>query len=77
MVFQYIEPLYFLIAFGIGIFISYILAPEPQIVIQYPTPENAGKIIYQDDAGVCYKYRKVDVQCPKDKSKVKKLPLQN
>ena len=77
MVLQYMEPIYFIIAFSIGIFISYIFAPEPQIVIQYPTPENAGKIIYQDDAGVCYKYRKVDVQCPKDKTKVKKLPIQN
>lgn len=77
MVFQYIDPFYFIVAFSIGVFISYVLAPPPQIVIQYPTPENAGKITYQDDAGVCYKYRKVNVQCPSDPSKVKPLNIQN
>ncbi len=80
MVFQILEnidPFYFIVAFSIGVFISYVLAPPPQIVIQYPTPENAGKITYQDDAGVCYKYRKVNVQCPTDKTKLKKLTLQH
>ena len=77
MLFQYIDTFYFIVAFSIGVFISYVLAPPPQIVIQYPTPENAGKITYQDDAGVCYKYRSVNVQCPTDSSKVKKLNIQN
>jgi hypothetical protein len=74
---EYIDTFYFVLAFGIGIFLSYIFAPEPQIIIQYPTPDNAGKITYQDDAGVCYKYRAVSAQCPADKSKIKDLKLQN
>jgi hypothetical protein len=76
---EYIDTFYFVLAFGIGIFLSYIFAPEPRIIVQYPTPDNAGKITYQDDAGVCYKYRAVSTstQCPSDKSKVKDLKLQN
>jgi hypothetical protein len=74
--FEYIDTFYFVIAFAIGIFISYLFAPNPVIVIQYPTPENAGKITYQDDAGVCYKYKAVNTQCPADKSKIKELNIQ-
>jgi len=77
MFFEYVNTLYFIISFGVGIFLSYIFAPEPKIVIQYPTPENVGKITYQDDAGVCYRYRSVATQCPADKSKIKDLTLQN
>ena len=76
MVFQYIDTFYFLVSFGIGVFLSYLWAPEPQIVIQYPTPENAGKITYQDDAGVCYRYKAVETSCPADKEKIKNLNIQ-
>lgn len=77
MIFDKIDPFYFIISFGIGIFLSYIFVPEPKIVIQYPTPENAGKITYMDDAGVCYKYKAVKVNCPSDKNKLKKIEIQN
>lgn len=77
MFLEYIDTFYFILAFGIGIFLSYIFAPEPHVIIQYPTPENAGKITYQDDAGVCYRYKAVPTQCPKDQSKVKELKIQN
>jgi len=73
---DYIDTFYFVLAFGIGIFLSYIFAPAPKVVIQYPTPDNAGKITYQDDAGICYKYKTVAMQCPTDKSKLKELPIQ-
>ncbi len=73
---KYINPFYFLIAFFIGMFFTYISTPPPDIVIKYPTPDNAGKIIYRDTADVCYKYRAQKVDCPKDKSKIKKFDLQ-
>jgi len=53
-----IIPLYVFLGLFIGILISYILSPEPEIIIQHPTPENAGKILYLDDQGVCYRYQK-------------------
>ena len=39
----------FIISFCIGILLVYLLTPIPKIIIRYPTPENAGKIIYKDD----------------------------
>lgn len=63
MIFNFIEFRYFIIAFAIGMLFVYTLSPTPDIIIRYPTPENAGKIIYKDDAGVCYKYRAEEVPC--------------
>lgn len=73
---QYIDPFYFFIALFIGLFFAYISTPIPDIVIKYPTPENAGKIIYRDSGDVCYKYRAEEVECPSDKSKVKRIGIQ-
>jgi hypothetical protein len=76
MVFQYIEPFYFILSFSLGVFLSYIFTPKPQIIIKYPTPQNAGKITYMDDGGVCYRYEAIEVNCPTDKTKIKQIPLQ-
>lgn len=65
-----------MIAFAFGVFISYIFTPTPKVVIRYPTPQNAGKVTYVDDAGVCYRYKAVEVGCPKDKDNVRQMPLQ-
>jgi hypothetical protein len=50
--------------------------PPSKNVIIYPTPYNAGKIVYKDDAGVCYKYDIKEVKCPVDKSKISEVFLQ-
>ena len=76
MVFQHIDPFYFIVAFAFGIFLSYIFTPKPQIVIKYPTPQNAGTITYVDDGGVCYRYEALEINCPKDKTLIKTLPIQ-
>lgn len=75
-VLDYIDPFAFLVSLGIGIFVTYVIRREPRIIIKYPTPENAGKITYVDDAGVCYRYKATEVECPKDKGKVKKIKIQ-
>jgi hypothetical protein len=72
-----LDPWYFLIAFCIGMFVAYISTPSPEVIIKFPTPDNAGKIIYKDSANVCYKYKASKVSCPKDKSKIKEIPLQH
>jgi len=74
---EYFEPLYFFIALFIGLFYTYLTTPMPEIIIKYPTPDNAGKIVYRDRADVCYKYDAKEVACPTDKSKIKKLDLQH
>ena len=33
----------------------------------YPTPQNAGKVVYRDNAENCYKYEAKQVKCPKNK----------
>ena len=68
---DYINPLSFFIAFAIGIFFNYIFSPPKKIIIQWPTPENAGKIIYQGSNDSCYKYKANEIKCPNDETKIK------
>ena len=75
-----INPYYFLISFAIGMFFVYISTPPPDVIIQYPTPENAGKIIYKDNGNNnddCYVYDAKKVSCPIDESKIEKIPFQS
>ena len=71
--FNYVNPLVFAISFIVGLIYVYLTTVEQKTVVQYPTPYNAGKITYIDDAGVCYKYRIKKVDCPLDSSKIKTL----
>ncbi len=75
--FQYINPFYFFMALFVGLFITYISTPTPDIIFKYPTPENAGKIIYKDNASVCYRYKSQEVACPEDKSKIMEFEPQH
>lgn len=74
-IFDYIDPWIFMLSFGVGVLIVYVMRKEPRVVIKYPTPENAGKVTYVDDVGVCYKYQAHEVPCPEDKSKIKTVEL--
>lgn len=57
----------FLISFAIGITYVYFVVPPPKLVFKYPTPYNAGKVIYESQEGdSCYKYNVQEVQCTKD-----------
>jgi hypothetical protein len=77
IILDYIEPLYFFCALFIGILFAYILSPKPEIILKYPTPDNAGKIVYKDTAGVCYIYKTKEMECPSDKSKLKYIETQH
>ena len=61
---------YTLVAFYIGLFIVYVSYQVPDVLIQYPTLENAGKIIYENNDKSCYKYKKLEVTCPLDNSTI-------
>jgi hypothetical protein len=76
IIFECIDPLIFLIALCIGLFYTYITMPKPEIVYKYPTPFNAGKLVYVDKNNTCYKYRIDRVECPLDASKIKKYSYQ-
>jgi len=51
-----IDPLIFIISFGIGLFIMYISTPKPKIIYKTPNMSNVNSQIYQNDKGMCYKY---------------------
>jgi hypothetical protein len=53
----------FIIAFAIGILFVYLSAPKQKIIIKYPTPYNAEKIVYRNENDICYKYKIEEVNC--------------
>ena len=63
---DYFEPKYFFISFFIGMFLVYISVPTPEVIIRYPTPFNAGKVVYKDNADMCYVYDSKEVGCTAD-----------
>ena len=65
MILKYINPYIFLISFFIGMFIVYITIPIPEIIYQFPRPDN-NNLVYKDDSGMCYKMIGQQVKCPKD-----------
>jgi hypothetical protein len=76
---DYINPLAFFIALAIGLFFTYIYSPPKKIIIKWPTPENAGKVIYRDtdNTDSCYKYKANEIPCPDDKSMIKTTSIQH
>lgn len=54
---------YFIVSFSIGLFFCYITQPQPEIVIKFPSPNNAGKVTYKDKDGQCYVYKADKVSC--------------
>tara|TARA_Y100000389_G_C17232644_1_gene398954 strand:+ start:312 stop:584 length:273 start_codon:yes stop_codon:yes gene_type:complete len=72
---KFFDPLTFIISLFLGIFIVYSITPPPKVLVKYPTPENSGRVIYKDEAHNCFKVISSEVNCPKDKSKIKSIPL--
>ena len=70
------DPFYFLVGLFIGLLYTYLQKTTQQVVYKYPTPDNAGQIVYKDKAGVCYKYRADKVDCPSDIADATKQPIQ-
>ena len=76
MIQEYFDVFWFIIAFGIGMFLAYISTPMPEIIYKYPTPENSNTTIYIDNASNCYKYKSNKIDCPADENKVSIIPIQ-
>jgi len=55
---------------------TYLFTPTPDIIYQYPTPNNVGKITYKDNSDLCYKYDSREIDCPKDENKIVYYPIQ-
>jgi hypothetical protein len=65
----------FIVAFAIGIAYVYLTVPQQRHVVQYPTPFNAGRTVFRDDAGTCFVFRAKQVSCPPDASKIATQPV--
>ncbi len=74
---RHIKLSYLAIGIIIGIIGVYFIKPTQNIIYKYPTPENAGKIIYKDKNGICYKYSSKEVDCDKNVARLKNYPLNN
>ena len=71
-----IDPYYFLAALCVGLLYAYLTTPVPEIILKYPTPENADGTTYVDDAGVCYKYKVTPVPCTGTSGDTNVVPIQ-
>jgi hypothetical protein len=65
----------FFIAFGIGIMYTYLKTPAVKEIVKFPTPFNAGKVVYKDSADTCFVFQAQKTECPKDKTKIKPQPI--
>jgi hypothetical protein len=72
---KYINPPVFIVAFLIAVVVVYIMHPEPTIITRFPSPDNAGKLTYQDENKNCYKYEANQVKCPSDPNLILEHPL--
>lgn len=74
--FKYINFPIFLISFCIGVFFVYITTPDMRKIYVYPTPENIDILQYRDNTNSCFEFKQKEVSCPRDESKIKKIPIQ-
>lgn len=70
-----INPLYFIVSFAVGLLFVYILKPPPEIVIKFPSPQNAGKIVYKTENDTCFTILASKDNCPTDKTLIKPQPI--
>ena len=75
MLTKYVNTNVFLITFIISLVIVYLVQPDSKVVYKFPTPENSGKLTYQDSNKNCYKYEAVEVKCPSDPNLILEHPV--
>ena len=76
MIYNYISLHVFLISFAIGVLFIYILGPDMKTIYIYPSPENVHKVLFKDKAENCFYFEEEVVECPKDKTLILNIPIQ-
>lgn len=72
---KHIRIIPLVIGIVIGIIGILFIKPSKNVIHKYPTPETAGKLVYKDKNGVCYKYNAKQVECDKNESRLKDFPI--
>jgi hypothetical protein len=71
-----INLLYFFLAFTVGLLITYIYQPKPQVIVKFPSPINAGKIVYKNEkSDECFVFEAEKKECPIEKGLIKPQPV--
>ncbi len=73
--FKHIRIIPLIIGLVIGVIAILLIQPQKNVIYKYPTPETAGKVVYKDKNGVCYKYTSTVVDCDKNEARIKDFPL--
>lgn len=76
MISKYLSIYTFIISLAIGLFVVYIWGPDEHVVFVYPTPENASRIQYKDNANNCFTFKASEIDCPTDETEISKIPIQ-
>ena len=75
--FHHLKFIPFIIGLGLGLAIFLFAKPESQDrVVKWPHPSNAGKLIYRDRGGLCYKFKDKLVDCGTVKGDLKEYNFQ-
>ena len=64
-----------LIAFVVGIAFVFSTSPEREKVPVFPTPDNVGRIEYEDRVGTCFQFRTMEAACD-SQPPPQRIPLQ-
>lgn len=70
-----INPYWFFAALTVGLLYVYVVTPRPEVVVKFPSPYNAGSVVYTDKNDQCFKYRADAVDCPANKALIRHQPI--
>tara|TARA_Y100000389_G_scaffold130327_1_gene127723 strand:- start:4605 stop:4844 length:240 start_codon:yes stop_codon:yes gene_type:complete len=70
-----IDIRFFLLAFFIGLIYIY-YENDKRIIYVYPTLHNYNDLEYHDKADNCFSYNLKKIKCPKNKSNINNIPIQ-
>lgn len=51
------------VSFALGILYTYLVTPAPKVIIKFPSPYNAGRVVYRDGADTCFMFKSDPVDC--------------
>lgn len=74
--FRYVHWPAFFISLALGILAIYVSDDPTRFLMIYPTPDNLEKVQYQDETGAVFNYEETQVDCPSDKAKIYRIPVQ-